>query len=227
MDQQQILWQRNVAPKRQNTTPDLALCYCISVSLSLLSDKSHISFSRFFFYRKATTNLLLRLAGKKGKKFEFIGLMPFHSVQIKLLILVKSSSSIFFLPAIFFSLEQQHYKRDVQTRAEEGKRNGRKTRLKREKWKKEPKWKVANDETLGKRAYYSFCDNRLKVFFFLKILTFRNPVKIIQYLLTWHVMRCPIIMLLACISQWEKRIPKFRTILYVLVSEGTNYHRKI
>lgn len=40
-------------------------------------------------------------------------------------------------------------------------------------------------------------------------------------------MQCPIIMLLACISQWEKRILKFRTILYVLVSEGTNYHRKI
>ena len=40
-------------------------------------------------------------------------------------------------------------------------------------------------------------------------------------------MRCPIIMPLACISQWEKRIPKFRTILYVLVSEGTNYHGKI
>lgn len=34
-------------------------------------------------------------------------------------------------------------------------------------------------------------------------------------------MQRPIIMLLACISQWEKRIPKFRTILYVLVSEGT------
>ena len=29
---------------------------------------------------KATTNLLLRLAGKKGKQFEFIGLMPFHNV---------------------------------------------------------------------------------------------------------------------------------------------------
>lgn len=40
-------------------------------------------------------------------------------------------------------------------------------------------------------------------------------------------MQCPIIMLLACISQWEKRIPKFRTILYVLVPEGTNYYRKI
>ena len=58
-------------------------------------------------------------------------------------------------------------------------------------------------------------------------MTFQNPIKIIQYLLTWHVMQCPIIMLLACISQWEKRIPKFRTILYVFVSEGTNYYKKI
>lgn len=40
-------------------------------------------------------------------------------------------------------------------------------------------------------------------------------------------MQCTIIMLLAWIHKWEKRIPKFRSILYVLVSEGTNYYRKI
>ena len=131
-----------------------------------------------------------------------------------------------FLPAIFFFIRTTTLQERCTNTCR--KRNGRKTRLKRAKWTREPKWKVANDETLGKRAYYSSCDNRLKLKSFLKkILTFGNPIKIIQYLLTWHVMRCPIIMLLACISQWEKRIPKFRTILYVLVSEGTNYHRKI
>ena len=90
-------------------------------------------FQSTFFYRKATTNLLLRLAGKKGKKIRVHRFNAFSQCINQTVDFSQEFQLDLFLPAIFFSLEQQHYKRDVQTRAEEGKRNGRKTRLKRAK----------------------------------------------------------------------------------------------
>lgn len=76
-------------------------CVTVSVYLWVCYQTNRTFLSVDFFYWKATTNLLLRLAGRNGKKIRVHRLNAF-SQRIKLLILVKSFSSIFFYRRFFF-----------------------------------------------------------------------------------------------------------------------------